>query len=1068
MIPILYGPSEKAFTSNGIGFLIDAITCTVTEERNGLFELEMSYPVTGQFYSEIKLDRIVLAKCSMLETRKYQPFRIYKISKPISGRVTIYGRHISYQLSSILTAGFSSKSPSDALQKLKTNAQSDCPFTFSTDISGSDTEVGYSQDFYAPIRSCLGGSEGSILDVWNGEYEWDQWNVILHEERGTNRGVVFRYGKDITDMTQEGDIGDLVTRIFPYYKKTVSTYQGYDEITDGESTIDDGTEDIIVTLSEKYLDTSTVNNYSYPRVTMLDLTDKFEETPTEDELRAEARKYLAKEGLVNENNEIEFIPPTDVVELCDTVGIENRYLGISTVSKVVKVVFDVLKDRYEKIEVGDLKSDFSDDMINTQNSVSAVENNLNSLAVDILKSNAVITQRIDAHQANFDNLVVRENAYIERLTANEANITDLQAETARIDQARITDLSAVNGRITNLETVELSAVNGRITNLDTVYANIVSLLAGNAGVGDLQTIQLTTQNANLDSALVNSIIAQFATINDLVAGKINTDNVQISSADGGVVISGATQTFYDKNGTVRMQIGKDANGNFTFALYDSTGQGQLIDQNGIHASAISDGLIVDKMVADDANISEDKLNIAGIVRKINDDGYEISSTNINLDGQTLTQRYTDMNYHIALAEQTAQSANEGLQKALDAISGIDTLTALNVWLSNDAHVVHTLSDGTGGDFSDCNTTVHLYLGDTEVTQNADQFFINPSEGVEGTWNAISKTYQVTNMTTYEGYVDIGTRYGMTSSLIGFNDKLVLFNGKLVSMKAEGITVFKRFSISKSPDGRIGLSYRVDAEPLVMLKQKDGSLVPPTVTFTSTVSDDGVVSPNPVIFEILESADGATFTSKYKSSTNESSKVYTPSSTDLKAIKAIIYGENNITLDSQSVLLLTDADGVFGELAALSDDVGETYAAVQSLSTKVGTVETGIDGLRVDLGQVNTDVYGIQNSLDKTILYSITHKNNTDNTTTVYAHVWKECKEVTKDYPEGWFTWSKKTEFGEEDLGEGYEITVNNDDFELTGVVIGRFTTYELNRVLGANGKAIAFNGKLVNVRIVEI
>ena len=250
MIPLLFEANATTFDSNGIGALADAVSCIVTEERNGMFELEMQYPVVGLHYAEIALSCIILAIPG--DGRTWQPFRIYKITKPLNSIVTVYAQHISYQLSHIPCMPFSANSAGLAMSGFKTNAAESCPFEFWTDVT---TDGNYAHTVPVSIRSRLGGVEGSILDTYGGEYEWDGYTVKLHAARGADNGVTLRYGKNITDLTQEESIASTITGVCPYWT---------------------GTDGITVTLPEKVLSAESAANFPYPRTVPLDLSGEFE------------------------------------------------------------------------------------------------------------------------------------------------------------------------------------------------------------------------------------------------------------------------------------------------------------------------------------------------------------------------------------------------------------------------------------------------------------------------------------------------------------------------------------------------------------------------------------------------------------------------------------------------------------------------------------------------------------------------------------------------------------------------------------------------------------------------
>ena len=348
MIPILFLENSTDFTTNGIGRLSDAISCVVDEERNGQFELQMVYPESGVHFSDIGIRRIIVAKPSALGS--LQPFRIYKITKPINGKVTIYGQHISYDLSKNVCMPFSvvasSTACNTALQGLKTNAVETCPFTFWTDV---DTVASYSQSAPASIRQRLGGVEGSILDQFNGEYEWDNFTVKLHEARGTEKDITLRYGKNITDLEQEENIANTVTGVVPFWINTDKS----------ES----------VTLTEKVVYAPNASAYSSHLTVPLDLSGEFENKPTETQLRNKATIYVNQSGFglprvsikvsfVNLADTAEYadILPLQTVSLCDTIKVQFERLGIDTTAEIVKTDYDVLNERYNSIEVGSLKS----------------------------------------------------------------------------------------------------------------------------------------------------------------------------------------------------------------------------------------------------------------------------------------------------------------------------------------------------------------------------------------------------------------------------------------------------------------------------------------------------------------------------------------------------------------------------------------------------------------------------------------------------------------------------------------------------------------------------------------
>lgn len=216
MIPTLFYPTTIDFSTDGLGTLKDAVSCEVTEERNGMYVLEMQYPINGAHFDELKTDCIIKAKPS--DIGDAQPFRISAISSPMKGIVSVVAEHVSYELNCNPIKSFkASGNAYTALLALLNAATlpSKSKYRVSSDISTSNgTEIVVPSS----VRSCMGGQRGSVLDVWGGEYEWDVWNVNLHARRGRDTDTIIEYGKNLTDLVQEKSIADMYTAIMPCAK----------------------------------------------------------------------------------------------------------------------------------------------------------------------------------------------------------------------------------------------------------------------------------------------------------------------------------------------------------------------------------------------------------------------------------------------------------------------------------------------------------------------------------------------------------------------------------------------------------------------------------------------------------------------------------------------------------------------------------------------------------------------------------------------------------------------------------------------------------------------------------
>lgn len=376
MIPILFDSNETEFSSNGLGRL-DAISCVVSEELNGIFELEMSYPVGGQRFSDLVVSNIILAQ--PYDGADPQPFRIYKISKAMDGRVTVSARHLSYQLNWIPVMPFNYSSLSDCLEKLVSQSVYTNPFTFETEkvitTGGAFTEP-------LPCRSMLGGVQGSVLQRYGGDYEWDNWTVRLLARRGSDNGVRISYGKNLISAQQETNIESTYTGVCPYY-------------------IDNDTEEV-TTLPEKYVLASTAGNFPFLRIQTVDFSSDFDEIPTVAQLRARAEQYITENNIGHPSVSIDVsfialwqtedykdIAPLERVQLGDTVTVHFEKLGIDEQARVVAYDYDVLRERYNSVTIGDAKSSFAKTFVQQGH---LIEETANSITDEVRKGTSWLTR----------------------------------------------------------------------------------------------------------------------------------------------------------------------------------------------------------------------------------------------------------------------------------------------------------------------------------------------------------------------------------------------------------------------------------------------------------------------------------------------------------------------------------------------------------------------------------------------------------------------------------------------------------------------------------------------------
>ena len=338
MIPILYEKDETEFVSNGLGRLHDCIEAKVIEERNGVYELDFTFSVDGARFDDIQVGRIVGVTHD--DSGDVQPFDIVSFSRPIDGVVTFHCTHISYRQSYLTVTGSNINSLADAFTLLG-NAEPDNPFTYQTDKDS----LGYlasADGVPKTVRSMLGGVEGSILDAYGGEYSWNKFSVYLHSSRGEVRDFTIRYGVNMLDYNEEFDSSGTYMSCVPYW-------------TDGTTTI----------VGDRQ-DSSGATITSRGECVPLDVSDKFESQPTKAQVEAMGLQVMnAKNPMIPAQNiHVEFVRLQDMgyeglenlltCGLCDTINVAFPFYNTVGQFKIVKTTWDVLADRYESMELGDL------------------------------------------------------------------------------------------------------------------------------------------------------------------------------------------------------------------------------------------------------------------------------------------------------------------------------------------------------------------------------------------------------------------------------------------------------------------------------------------------------------------------------------------------------------------------------------------------------------------------------------------------------------------------------------------------------------------------------------------
>lgn len=650
MIPILFPSDATKFTTNGLGRLSDVIECIVTEERNGPYELEMRYPITGRHYSDISISRIICAVPA--DGKALQPFRIYRMEKPLNGVVTVYAEHISYQLNHIPVMPFTATSCQEALLRMVANSAQENPFSVWTDKT---TTGNFKLDHPEEFRALLGGMQGSILDVYGkGEYEFDGYTVKLHVNRGANTGVVLRYGKNITDLTQDENIETTITGVCPYWE--------------GE----DGT---VVTLPEYAVWAETAENFPYKRTAVIDFSEDWEEAPTVAQLRARANKYITDNdiGIPRVSLDVEFVPlwqtggvspgtptrtlvlPASVdgdtavnvngtvsgdtltltgasweityddykvlerVNLCDTLTVRYDALGVDATAKIVRTEYNVLKERYDALEIGDARTTLADQIVSLDDEFDSVNRKIDG---EVGALQAYVNHQTDLITGGLGGYVVMNlnaDGQPEEILIMDTDDMATAVNVIRMNKNGIGfSTNGYSGPFTSAWTID-GVFNASFIGAGTMTANLIKagILSDNAGKNywNMQTGEFS--------------LASTATVGGSTVSTI-ANNAAKSAVDGQTQLSifnkltnnGQTQGIYLSNG--KLYINADYVNTGTFTANRISG-GTLTDTSGNNTWNLTSGLVNFKNFAWTATNSS--MTSAGV----------LTCTNANISGNIVVK-----------------------------------------------------------------------------------------------------------------------------------------------------------------------------------------------------------------------------------------------------------------------------------------------------------------------------------------------------------------------------------------------------------------------------------------------
>ena len=454
-------------------------------------------------------------------------------------------------------------------------------------------------------------------------YDTKKKTVSFYEKVGQDKGTFFLTGLNLKRLQRKGSSYDYYTRIIPIGQDGLTI----EEVNDGKNYL------------ENYQYTQKVKTYIWKDESYTDVTALKED--------AEAKlKDLSKPEVSYSADIIDLAKQRTgygdfSFSLGDTITLIDAATGIREKQRIIKLTQYPQAHTKDECELANKLPSFEE----AREKLQAAKEIINTVISDDGRYTGTINVSDILH---FEEGVSGSGAVGNLQGLYNALNGDLSELKVSVGQIETNYIKAEDADLKYATIKKLEVEQEKVKNLDADYGNIKNLLSGAAGIGDLSTIVITTKNATIENEVVRNSVMESVSVADLLAGDISTNRFRIVSDDGGICIDGSTQQFRDKDGTVRIQIGRDKNNDFTFSLFDETGNGVLIDHTGIKPGAVADGLIVDDMVNDNANINAEKLDIKSLFNAINGSEEVIKSNRVWIDGenQTLNQVYESLKNNV--------------------------------------------------------------------------------------------------------------------------------------------------------------------------------------------------------------------------------------------------------------------------------------------------------------------------------------------------------------------------------------------------------------------------------------
>ena len=643
MIPILIDTDNTI-----LGNITDCTGCTATEERNGIYEAKFTVPMQSDIYSKIQTGRFISAKPNDISNN--QKFRIYKrFDDKIAKTTTFYCEHIRYKLAGIPVAPDTySGTPASILSDMLTSVNANTEFSAWSDIS---TVKDITMEIPSSAGAMLAGQKGSLLDTFGGEYEFDNYTVKLHQNRGQEKKTEIRYRKNLTGFTCTEDTTNTYTHVYPFYRNEDSVY---------------------VQLDNKIITLANASNLPFVRCYFLDLSAEFDTPPTKAQLQAKANVFINANDLdtISRHYKVSFVPLWQTEEyknlavlercsLCDTVTVIHEKKKVK--AKIIRTVYDVLNERYISIEMGNAKSNFAQTV--TQQ-LKQVDDNINTAKSFLQQSIERQTKRITGNQGGYvvmnddnqdgypDEILIMNDLSIGAATKLwRANLSGIgyssHGYTGPFELAMTMDgeinASMITTGVLNADLIKSGMIKDVQQNMSINMANGDIKISADNG----KSFEIWTNGATLYSANNDVLASMFISANGkgVLTGQclyIGTRGAEkgsfYESASGKAILN---TDFLYVNG---IEIYKNSNGRLTantavvgnFSIEDSNGN----EIGSFYESASGKSILsADKVYSDEisAKTSGSKVQItnlsSGIISLVTN-GNEVGSFYVNVNGQS--------------------------------------------------------------------------------------------------------------------------------------------------------------------------------------------------------------------------------------------------------------------------------------------------------------------------------------------------------------------------------------------------------------------------------------------------